>query len=81
VIAPRGTVYHGNNGLLASRYSTAGGSPNTIDTVENVIVRAALAGNWTVEVRAAEINQDARPGTPEADAAFGLVVTGGVLVP
>jgi hypothetical protein len=32
-------------------------------------------------VRAAEINQDAYPNTPAADAAFALVVTGGVRVP
>ena len=60
---------------------TTPAQPETKDTVENVIVRAAHSGTWTVEVRAAEINQDARPGTPEADAAFALVVTGGVLVP
>jgi serine protease AprX len=81
VVSPSGVVYHGNNGLLASRWSLPGGSPNTIDTVENVLVRAAEAGHWTVEVRAAEINQDARPGTPAADAAYALVVTGGVRVP
>ena len=81
LISPRGTVYHGNNGLLASRYSSPGGSPNTKDTVENVIVENASAGRWTVEVRAAEINQDAHPQTPQADAAFALVVTGAVRVP
>lgn len=81
VVSPRGTVYHGNNGLRAGNYSVVGGSPNTIDTVENVFVRSPLAGNWTVEVRAAEINQDAVPSTPAVDAAFALVVTGGVRVP
>ena len=81
VVSPSGVVYHGNNGLLASQWSVAGGSPNTLDTVENVLVRAAEAGNWTVEVRAAEINQDARPSTPAVDAAFALVVTGGVRIP
>jgi hypothetical protein len=81
VVSPSGAVYHGNNGLLAGNYSTPGGAPNTIDTVENVLVRAAEAGNWTVEVRAAEINQDAVPSTPAVDSAFALVVTGGVRVP
>ncbi len=81
VISPTGVVYHGNNGLLESQWSTVGGGPNTKDTVENVIIRAASPGNWTVEVRAAEINQDAVPSSPAADAAFGLVVTGGVRVP
>lgn len=77
VVSPSGTVYHGNNGLLANNYSTAGGSPNTIDTVENVLVPNAAVGNWTVEVRAAEINVDAYPATPAADAVFALAVTGG----
>ena len=81
VVSPTGVVYHGNNGLLAGNYSVSGGAPNTKDTVENVIVRAAEAGQWTVEVRAAEINQDAVPSTPAVDAAFALVVTGGVRIP
>jgi len=78
VVSPSGTIYHGNNGLLAGTASTAGGNPNTIDTLENVIVPAPPAGTWTVEVRAAEINQDAALVTRRIeDAAFGLVVTGG----
>jgi serine protease AprX len=77
VVSPSGIEYHGNNGLLVSVWSAPGGSPNTIDTVENVIVPTAEVGDWTVEVRAAEINQDAHPATPAADAAFALVVTGG----
>lgn len=77
VTSPGGTIYHGNNGLLAGNYSTAGGSPNTIDTVENVFISNPAAGSWTVQVTAAEINQDAHLATPEADAVFSLVVTGG----
>jgi hypothetical protein len=77
VVSPSGAVYHGNNGLLAGNYSTPGGSPNTVDTVENVLVPNAEVGTWTVEVRAAEINVDAYPATPAADAVFALVVTGG----
>jgi serine protease AprX len=77
VTSPTGTVYHGNNGLLAGTVSTAGGNPNTIDTVENVIVPAPTAGAWTVVITAAEINQDAAIVTRKYDdAAFGLVVTG-----
>ena len=79
VVSPSGAVYHGNNGLLAGNYSTPGGSPNTVDTVESVLVPNAEVGTWTVEVRAAEVNVDAYPATPAADAAFALVVTGGVL--
>ena len=82
VTSPGGTVYHGNNGLLAGNWSTSGGSPNTIDTVENVFVQNPQAGTWTIEVRAAEINQDAYLATPgTADAVFSLVVTGGTAQP
>ena len=81
VVSPSGTVYHGNNGLLAANFSSSGGSPNTIDTVENVLLPNAQVGIWTVEVRAAEINVDAYPTTPAADAVFALVVTGGRRVP
>ncbi|HBL27916.1 MAG TPA: peptidase S8 [Acidobacteria bacterium] len=77
VTSPGGTVYHGNNGLNAGNYSTSGGSPNTIDTVENVFISNPVAGTWSIEVRAAEINQDAYLATPQADAVFSLVATGG----
>ncbi len=79
VTSPSAVVYHGNAGLAAGTVSTPGGSPNTVDTVENVFVAAPEAGVWTVEVRAAEINQDAFRDTREIDdAVFSLVVTGGV---
>lgn len=77
VTSPTGAIYHGNNGLLAGNYSTSGGSPNTKDTVENVFISNPAAGSWTVQVTAAEINQDAHLATPETDAVFSLVVTGG----
>src|SRR5262249_8022839 len=76
VTSPSGTIYYGNNGLTAGLWSTSGGSPNNVDTVENVFVSAPQAGTWTVEVRAAEINQDAYTAAPAADATFSLVVTG-----
>ncbi len=79
VTSPSSAVYHGNSGLLAGNASTSGGAPNTIDTVENVFVRDPQAGVWTVEVRAAEINQDADLRTRNVDdATFALVVTGAV---
>ena len=76
VTSPSGTIYNGNNGLTAGNWSTSGGSPNNVDTVENVFVQAPQAGSWNVEVRASEINQDAVTSTPAADADFSLVVTG-----
>jgi serine protease AprX len=81
VTSPGGTIFHGNNGLLAGNWSTSGGSPNTIDTVENVFVQNPAAGAWTIQVRAAEINQDAHLATPAADAVFSLVATGAVAQP
>ena len=73
--APDRTVYWGNHGLTAGNWSTPGGSPDVLNTVENVFVRSAAPGTWTVEVLADEINQDGRPETPELDADFALVVT------
>ncbi|MBX3377705.1 MAG: S8 family serine peptidase [Phycisphaeraceae bacterium] len=85
VTAPNGTVYWGNNGLTSSNFSTAGGSANTVDTVENVFIANPMAGQWTVEVIGASITQDAYPTgyagvtpTGPTDAGFSLVVTGGV---
>ncbi len=76
VTAPNGTIYWGNNGLDAGTVSVSGGSPNTIDNVENVIVANPAAGTWTVEIIAAEINQDGHPATAAVDTAFALVVGG-----
>ena len=75
VVSPSGTIYWGNNGLAAGNWSTSGGSANNVDTVENVFVQNPAAGTWTIEVRAAAINQDAHPATPAADAVFSLVAT------
>ncbi len=76
VTAPDNTVYWGNNGLGSSNWSTSGGNANTVDTVENVLIEAPAAGNWTIEVIASEINEDAYLDTPQVDAAFALVATG-----
>jgi serine protease AprX len=76
VTAPDGTIYWGNNGLLTGNYSTPGGNPNTVDTVENVFIENPADGIWTVEVIAEEINGDGHVETPEMDADFALVVSG-----
>ncbi len=76
VTSPSGAVYWGNNGLSAGKWSTPGGSANVIDTVENVYIEAPEAGNWTIEVIASELNQDARLETPNViDADYALVVS------
>lgn len=79
VTDPEGTTYWGNNGLTASNYSTAGGIPNTRDTVENVFVQNPAPGMWQFRVEATAIVQDARPQTPELDADYALVVVGVVI--
>ena len=76
VTAPSGTVYWGNNGMLASMYTTPAGSANNKDNVENVFVLNPQAGTWTIEVIASELNQDNNVATPELDADFALVVSG-----
>ena len=76
-----GTVYWGNNGLTAGNWSTPGGSSNTIDTVENVFIQNPASGDWTVEVIADEIVQDAHTETGAVDADYALVVSGGQIAP
>lgn len=76
VTAPGGTTYWGNNGLGDGNWSTPGGSPNTVDTVENVFVQDPAAGTWIVVVIADELNADSHVETPEVDADFALVVSG-----
>jgi len=79
VTSPSATVYWGNNGLLDGNFSTPGGSADSIDTVENVFVQNPEEGVWAIEVIASEINEDAHLETPEVDADFALVVSGGAL--
>ncbi len=76
VTAPDGTIYWGNVGLLAGNYSKAGGTANTVDTVENVFIRNPAAGEWKIEVLATELNADGHVETSTVDADFALVVSG-----
>lgn len=79
VTAPDGiTIYWGNNGMTGFQNTTvAGGSENTLDTVENVYVANPASGVWTVEVIGSDINTDARVETPSVvDADFALAVSG-----
>lgn len=75
VTAPNGTVYWGNNGLLAGNFSTSGGTANTIDTVENVLLSSTAAGTWTIEVIATAVNVDGHVETAVTDADYALVVS------
>lgn len=76
VTSPSNVIYYGNNGLMEGNWSTPGGSPNEVDTVENVFVENPESGMWTVEVIAYEIIEDGHVETGQLDADFALVVTG-----
>jgi len=76
VTSPSNVVYHGNVGLEAGNFSTAGGTANTKDTVENVYVANPEAGLWTVNVLARDVNQDSHVETPATDVDYALVVSG-----
>jgi hypothetical protein len=76
--SPSGSVYHGNHALDIQPFSLKGGSPNNVDTVENVWVRLPEVGTWTIEVTASDVNQDTHSetgGAPDVD--FALVVYSG----
>ena len=77
VIDPAGTVYWGNNGLTSSNTSSSGGTSDTKNPVERVIVSSPASGTWTIIVHADDINQDTHPenGSIVPDSDFALVVT------
>lgn len=77
VISPQNNVYFGNNGLTNSKYSSVGGTFDSKNTVENVILQNPTAGVWTIEVSAPILVIDARPETPDVvDTDYALVVSG-----
>jgi hypothetical protein len=79
VVAPDGTVYHGNNGMATtpvSRFTAPGGAPNNVDTVENVFVQNPQYGVWRIEVTAPLVALDQHVETPAVDADFALVSSG-----
>ena len=77
VTAPDGNVYWGNDGLTAGLWSTPGGTADTINTVENVFIQSPVAGVWTIEVEAVEVNMDVHVETPSVDDQdYALVVYG-----
>tara|TARA_R110002072_G_C7950065_1_gene533118 strand:- start:395 stop:973 length:579 start_codon:yes stop_codon:yes gene_type:complete len=101
ITAPDGTtVYNGNWGLVDNGavppnhgiWSSSGGSPDTINNVENIFIPAEdlQAGIYQVRVKLSSLNADANmpewtacaPHTPKLDdgtidATFALVVTRG----
>ena len=80
VLSPSGTLYWGNQGLRDGNLSTPDGAPSSVDPIENVWIEHPEAGSWTIEVIGREIVEDGHVETPEIDADFALVVTGGTRV-
>tara|TARA_R110002072_G_scaffold139249_3_gene282745 strand:+ start:16571 stop:19582 length:3012 start_codon:yes stop_codon:yes gene_type:complete len=77
VLSPNGTEYWGNVGLEDGPWSVAGGSEDTINSIENVFILNPAAGNWYVQVMATSIVVDNHVETPSVDADYGLACVGG----
>lgn len=77
VAAPDGTAYLGNN--FEGGRSVAGGSPNRLDNVENVLIDEAGDGQYTVTVRAFNLPGDGVPFQgDQTDQDFALVISNAV---
>lgn len=70
VVGPGGT-YLGN--VFTAGQSTTGGTPDRLNTVEQVVLNAPMAGEYTVTVRSFNIPNGPQP--------FALVVTGDLTTP
>ncbi|MCB9882923.1 MAG: S8 family serine peptidase [Planctomycetes bacterium] len=83
VTSPTGQEYWGNYNMKSSPWSSPTTSSNRdrIDTVECVFVQNPVAGAWTIEVIAREINQDNHAETPGLDVDYSLVALGGFAQP
>ncbi len=75
--SPSGEAYYGNHGLLTGNTSTTGGTWDSINTVENFWMNFPEEGTWTIEVWAAEVNEDGHEETPEDDVDYALAINGG----
>ncbi|HWM24280.1 MAG TPA: S8 family serine peptidase [Chthoniobacterales bacterium] len=62
VLTPGGTLYRGNVIDTSQGLSTPGGSPDTINTTEMVILNTPEIGVWTIRFRATAVNMGARQG-------------------
>lgn len=71
VTAPNGTVYRGNNfGSFALGQSMVGGTFDTTNSEEAVLLKAAASGDWKVRIIGANVPVGPQP--------FALVATGGL---
>lgn len=73
VVAAGGRRYLGN--VLAGGASRAGGTPDTRNNVESVILPAGLSGRFSIKVGATNVARDGVPGNADTtDQDFALVV-------
>ena len=80
--SPSGKTYYGNIGLEEGTESLESEEGDSINTVENIILKNPEVGEWELEVKAQEINVDANRHTPGLlDSRFSLVVRGVEVVP
>ena len=77
VTSPSGVVYWGNNGIEQGNWSVAGGSEDNTNPLECVFVQSPQPGVWNVDIFATLVVQDSHVETPQIDADYGLVVSGG----
>jgi hypothetical protein len=62
VVTPGGTLYRGNVIDTNQGLSTPGGSADTINTTEMVILNTPEVGAWTIRLRATAVNMGPRQG-------------------
>ena len=77
VVGPGGTIYKGN--VFTSGVSTAGGTADARNTVEQVRLTAPAAGSYTLRVKALAVPGNGREGTDRQG--YGLVATGSFGLP
>ena len=80
VIAPDGSVYHGNQ---MDQGESVAGAPgfDRINNVECIILNAPLPGEYTIRVRAQNVVEDSRRDTPAIGQDFALVISGDIPLP
>jgi len=62
ITTPGGTLYRGNVIDTNQGLSTPGGSPDTINTTEMVILNTPEVGVWTIRLRATAVNMGGKQG-------------------
>ncbi|PVZ63910.1 hypothetical protein [Pelagibaculum spongiae] len=75
VTSPSGSVYWGNQGLLAGDASVSGSNEDRVNTIEHVLINTPEDGGWTVEVIASSITVDGVKETTAVDNQFALVAS------